>query len=110
MSQTACETAWPIKSSFRTWSNTRGGESQFTPGQYLSEEAADVGEGDDDNVARVGDFVAEQHAHDPQLDFALGPAVNDRVAARAEHPEEAIIRCWRMPAAMRRSSARARIS
>ena len=32
-----------------------------------------------------------KHAHDPQFDFPLGLTVNDGIAPRAEHPQEAII-------------------
>ena len=70
--------------------DTLGGAFQFALGQQMSEEAADIGEGDDDNIARAGDLVAEEHVHDPQLDFPLGLAVNDGVAPRAERPEKAI--------------------
>ena len=60
MSQTACETAWPIKSSFRTWSMRAVARFSSRLERISLNRPADVREGDDDNVARVGDFVAEQ--------------------------------------------------
>ena len=43
------------------------------------------------DVARVRDLFAEEDAHDAQLHFALGLAVDHGVAAGAEDPEEAVI-------------------
>ena len=47
-----------------------------------------MGQVDDHDVARTGDHVAEQHFHDPELDFTLGRSVDGRVAPRPEHPQE----------------------
>ena len=91
MSRIAPDIAWPIRSSLRTCSDPRGGPLQLAPGEQLLEDVARVGEADDGHVARVRNVVAEQHAHDAQLDLALGPAVDHRVAPRLEDPEEAVV-------------------
>ena len=67
MSQTACETAWPIKSSFRTWSMRAAARPNSRLDNSSLKRPQTSAEGDDDNIARVGDFVAEEHTHDPQL-------------------------------------------
>lgn len=59
---------------------------ELGPGEDLLEHAAGIGQADEDDVARFGDVVPEQHAHDPQPHLLLSLAVHHGIPARPRHP------------------------
>jgi hypothetical protein len=71
--------------------NARGGTLHLPPGEQGSEDVAYIGKRNDDDVAHVRYFVAEQDLHDPQLHFPDGLVVDDRVAPRLKHPQEMVV-------------------
>ena len=91
MSRMAWVVTRPIRSSLPHLLDAVGRPLQLPARQELVEYAACVGQADDHHVAGVRDFVAEEHFHDAELDFALGPAVDGRVAPGTEHPQVVLI-------------------
>ena len=55
------------------------------PGQNAVEDAARIRQTDNHDIARVGNFVAEEHPHDAQPDLFHRLSLDDRIAAGVRH-------------------------
>ena len=67
------------------------GVAQFLRAQDDLEGVRRIGQADEGDISGRGNPVAQEHVEDPQLDLPLFPVVDHRIAAAAEHPQEAPI-------------------
>lgn len=59
---------------------------QFGLGQDVVEDAAGVGQSDDNNIVWRGNIVGKNDIHDAELDFLLRFVVDDRIAPGTGYP------------------------
>ena len=91
MSWMAFVMAWPMRSSLRTCAMRSAARSSSASGQQVLEYAAGVGEADDDDVAGFGISSLNSTPMNAQFHLTLGRAVDLRVAARLENPENTVV-------------------
>ena len=91
ISATARVTAWPIRSSRASCSIRDPVAGDLVRRQDEAQQPAGIDQADQHDVARVGDFVGQQHLAQARLDLALLADRRSPDSAGVEYPQPAAV-------------------